>query len=90
MPFKRVGKKVINKKTGRNMGVSDTVQKAKAHMRALYANTIKEGAKQPKKITQRDTLKSIRKPMPPPQKPFDSSNNKKYNRQKFKDYFKGY
>jgi len=28
--------------------------------------------------------------MPPPQKTFDASNKKKYNRQKFKDFFKGY
>jgi hypothetical protein len=37
MPYKREGKCIINAETGKNMGCSTTVGKAKAHMRALYA-----------------------------------------------------
>ncbi len=43
-----------------------------------------------RKITQKDTLASIRKPMPPPQKTFNKSDKNKYKRNKlktFKDYY---
>ena len=38
MPYELRGKCVYNKKTGENKGCSDTVAKAEAHMRALYAH----------------------------------------------------
>lgn len=43
MPYKRVGKCVINKRTGKNKGCSTSVAKAKKHMKALYAATANEG-----------------------------------------------
>lgn len=38
MPFVRKGKTVYNQETGKSKGTSTSVAKAKAHMRALYAN----------------------------------------------------
>ena len=62
----------------------------RGHLARAKRKSGEQDEQTPKKITQKDTLKSIRKQMPPPQKTFDSSNKKKYDRQKFKDYFKGY
>ena len=39
-----------------------------------------------RKITQKDTLASIRKPMPPPQKTFNKSDKNKYKRNRFKTF----
>lgn len=39
MPYELRGKCVFNKKTGKKMGCSKTIAKAKAHMKALYAAT---------------------------------------------------
>lgn len=38
MPWVRKGKTVYNQETGKSKGTSTSVAKAKAHMRALYAN----------------------------------------------------
>jgi hypothetical protein len=38
MPYDRKGKCIQNKETGKDMGCSKTVSKAKAHLKALYAN----------------------------------------------------
>lgn len=38
----------------------------------------------PKKITQKDILAQVRKPMPPPQKAFDKTNKARYDRKKVK------
>lgn len=86
MPYKRKGLEVVNKKTGKSMGKSKTVEKAKAHMRALYAATAEEDAQTPKKITQKDILAQVRKTMPPPQKVFNKSDKTKYSRNKFKSF----
>ena len=42
MPYKLDGKCVKNKETGKNMGCSKTTEKAKAHLKALYAAELKE------------------------------------------------
>ena len=42
MPYERKGKCIYNKKTGEKKGCSSTVGKAKAHMRALYANEVEK------------------------------------------------
>jgi hypothetical protein len=42
MPYKLDGKCVKNKETGKDMGCSKTTEKAKAHLKALYANELKE------------------------------------------------
>lgn len=42
MPFIRKGKTVYNQITGKSKGTSATVEMAKRHMRALYANTPRE------------------------------------------------
>ena len=38
MPYELRGKCVYRKDTGKSMGCSKTLSKAKAHMKALYAN----------------------------------------------------
>lgn len=38
MPWVRKGKTVYNQETGKSKGTSATVEMAKRHMRALYAN----------------------------------------------------
>ncbi len=38
MPYERKGKCVYKKDTGKKVGCSDTVDKAKEHLKALYAN----------------------------------------------------
>ena len=38
MPYERKGKCIQNKETGKDMGCSKTTAKAKAHLKALYAN----------------------------------------------------
>jgi hypothetical protein len=83
---------VMGAKKGQKGVTGAAKQAAKGMSKKQIKDFLKteEDAEQPKKITQKDTLKGIRKQMPPPQKTFDSSNKKKYNRQKFKDYFKGY
>ena len=43
MPYERRGKCVYNKKTNKKMGCSDSIEKAKAHLKALYAQELKEG-----------------------------------------------
>jgi hypothetical protein len=42
MPYKRKGKCIKNKETGKDMGCSKTTEKAKAHLKALYASELKE------------------------------------------------
>ena len=42
MPYKREGKCIKNKETGKDMGCSKTTEKAKAHLKALYAAELKE------------------------------------------------
>ncbi len=84
---------VMGAKKGQK-GVSGAVKKAAKDMSKTqikhFLHTKEEDAQTPTKITQKDILSQVRKPMPPPQKTFDASNKKKYNRQKFKDFFKGY
>jgi hypothetical protein len=38
MPYERRGKCVYRKDTGKKIGCSNTVEKAKEHLKALYAN----------------------------------------------------
>jgi len=42
MPYERRGKCIYNKKTGKSKGCSSSIEKAKAHMKALYAATANE------------------------------------------------
>lgn len=82
---------VMGAKKGQK-GVSGAAKKAAKDMSKTqikhFLHTKEEDAQTPTKITQQDILKGIRKDMPPPQKVFDKSNKKKYDRQKFKQYFK--
>lgn len=82
---------VMGAKEGQK-GVSGAAKKAAKGMSKKqikhFLHTSEEDAQTPTKITQQDTLKSIRKDMPPPQKVFDKSNKNAYNRKKFKDFFK--
>jgi len=38
MPYKRVGKCVVKKDTGKKVGCSKSVKKAKKYIKALHAN----------------------------------------------------
>jgi hypothetical protein len=42
MPYQRRGKCVYNKETGAKKGCSDSIDGAKAYMKALYSNEIRE------------------------------------------------
>ncbi len=44
MPWRRVGKTVVNEITGKSKGTSATVDMAKRHLRALYANAPRDEA----------------------------------------------
>lgn len=82
---------VMGAKKGQK-GVSGAAKKAAKDMSKTqikhFLKTKEEDAQTPTKITQKDILAQVRKPMPPPQKTFDKSNKKLYKRgQKFKDYY---
>lgn len=49
MPYVRRGKTVYNQETGESKGTSKSVEMAKAHMRALYANMKESDRKRIKK-----------------------------------------
>lgn len=62
----------------------------RGHLARAKRKSGEQNEQTPKKITQKDILAKVRKPMPPPQKSFTSSDKTKYKRQKFKDFFKDY
>lgn len=82
---------VMGAKKGQK-GVSGAAKKAAKGMTKTqikdFLKTKEEDAQTPTKITQKDILAQVRKPMPPSQKVFDKSNKKRYDRKKFKDFFK--
>ena len=80
MPYKVKGKCIYKKNTGKKVGC--TTGSVKKYLTALNINA--HEAKAPMTITQKDTLKGIRKPMPPPSKAFKSKAN--YNRRVFKTF----
>ena len=79
MPYKAVGKCVYRKDTGKKVGC--TKGSVKKYLAALHINT---GHEESKKITQKDVMASIRKPMPQPTTPH--KDKKEYNRKKFKSF----
>lgn len=60
----------------------------RGHLRRAQAKSVEQNEQIPTKITQKDILAQVRKPMPPSQKVFDKSDKKRYDRKKFKDFFK--
>lgn len=80
MPYKVKGKCIYKKDTGKKVGC--TTGPVKKYLAALNINA--HEAKVPTTITQKDTLKSVRKPMPPPSRPF--KNKTDYNRKVFKSF----
>jgi hypothetical protein len=60
MPYVRKGKCVYNKETGKKKGCSDSADKAKEYMKALYASEIKEyllEKKKPEGLTDKEVEK---------------------------------
>lgn len=79
MPYKAKGKCVYKKDTGKKVGC--TKGSVKKYLAALHINAKESNTPT---ITQKSTLAQIRKPMPPPQKPFKNKNT--YNRKHFKSF----
>ena len=72
-------------------GVSGPAKKAARGMTTTQIEdflTKEEDAQTPTKITQKEILAQVRKPMPPPQRTFDASNKRRYKRQSFKNFFR--
>ena len=84
MPYKtkKIGSKscVYKKNTGRKVGC--TTGPVKKYLAALHINA--HESKTPKKITQKDVMTGVRKPMPPPST--QHKDKKDYDRKKFKTF----
>ena len=80
MPYKVKGKCIYKKDSGKKVGC--TTGPVKKYLAALNINA--HEAKVPTTITQKDTLKGVRKLMPPPSRPFKSKTD--YNRKVFKSF----
>lgn len=69
-------------------GAAKKASKGMSKKQIEHFLTKEEDAQTPTKITQKDILAQVRKQMPPPQKTFDKSNKKIYQRgKKFKDFY---
>ena len=80
MPYKVKGKCIYKKDTGKKVGC--TTGPVKKYLAALHINA--HEAKVPATITQKDILKGMRRPMPPPSKAFKSK--VVYNRKNLKTF----